>query len=475
MKIHLGWTAFSVIGLFALMLTGPAAAQGTGNNLVVNGGFESGNTGFTTGYAFGNVAPPGTYTIGTNPLSAPGAYPDWCNCADHTAGTGNMMIVNGANSASMPVWEQVVPVTPNTDYTFSYWAAEVDHVSQSVPVLSLRINGTVIGSNMLPTVSPDNGGTWMNYKLTWNSGSSQSADLALFDQNTTTGWNDFALDDICFSTMGCGTAPVVSENDQFVWEGQTYGWYDDGWSGPGCYVVGFAFRRGLGYGGGDGWHGCHPGGRHPHGSTCGGPGQPLCGPTTLCGGPGQAACPYPTSNCGGPGQPLCPPACTTPGSSCAIVLQQNRHPVYVGGHRGGYRGGHTIVRHGGGPHSTSHPTFHARGRVGGGAAHPASHPTFHGGGGGGHRRSDIRLKHDIVLLGHLDNGLGFYRFSYNGSDKVYVGVMAQEVQTVMPAAVARGSDGYLLVDYDRLGIRMQTWNAWVAAGERIPTATSIRH
>src|SRR5437870_5842344 len=26
------------------------------------------------------------------------------------------------------------------------------------------------------------------------------------------------------------------------------------------------------------------------------------------------------------------------------------------------------------------------------------------------RRSDMMLKHDISLLGHLDNGLGFYRF-----------------------------------------------------------------
>ena len=55
-----------------------------------------------------------------------------------------------------------------------------------------------------------------------------------------------------------------------------------------------------------------------------------------------------------------------------------------------------------------------------------------GGMGGGWRwrmrRSDVALKHDIALLGHLDNGLGFYRFSYHGSDKAYVGVMAQEVQ-----------------------------------------------
>ena len=91
----------------------------------------------------------------------------------------------------------------------------------------------------------------------------------------------------------------------------------------------------------------------------------------------------------------------------------------------------------------------------------------HGGGGhGGGHHSDIRLKHDIVMLGRLDNGLGFYRFSYNGSDKAYVGVMAQEVQAVMPEAVVRGSDGYLRVYYERLGLRMQTWNEWVAAGRK---------
>jgi hypothetical protein len=32
------------------------------------------------------------------------------------------------------------------------------------------------------------------------------------------------------------------------------------------------------------------------------------------------------------------------------------------------------------------------------------------------------LKHDITLLGHLENGLGCYRFSCNGSDKPCGGV-----------------------------------------------------
>ena len=91
------------------------------------------------------------------------------------------------------------------------------------------------------------------------------------------------------------------------------------------------------------------------------------------------------------------------------------------------------------------------------------------------RRSDVNLKHDIALIGRLDNGLGFYRFSYNGSDKAYVGVMAQEVQAVVPAAVVRGIDGYLRVDYDRLGLQFQTYDRWVGSGARVPAGAPMQH
>jgi hypothetical protein len=85
---------------------------------------------------------------------------------------------------------------------------------------------------------------------------------------------------------------------------------------------------------------------------------------------------------------------------------------------------------------------------------------------GGGRRSDIRLKHDIVLVGHLNNGLGLYRFSYNGSDKAYVGVIAQEVQQVTPAAVTRGTDGYLRVNYDKLGLKFQSYDQWIQRAQK---------
>jgi hypothetical protein len=85
-------------------------------------------------------------------------------------------------------------------------------------------------------------------------------------------------------------------------------------------------------------------------------------------------------------------------------------------------------------------------------------------GGFGHGRpSDIRLKQDIVPLGRLADGIGIYRFRYKGDDHtLYVGVMAQEVQNVVPGAVSRDRDGFLRVDYDRLDIAFMTWSDYVA-------------
>lgn len=81
--------------------------------------------------------------------------------------------------------------------------------------------------------------------------------------------------------------------------------------------------------------------------------------------------------------------------------------------------------------------------------------------------SDIRLKRDVALIGHLDNGLGLYRYRYLWSDTVYVGVMAQEVALLRPDAVVRDAlDDYLRVDYGRLGLRLMTLPEWNARDQR---------
>ena len=75
--------------------------------------------------------------------------------------------------------------------------------------------------------------------------------------------------------------------------------------------------------------------------------------------------------------------------------------------------------------------------------------------------SDVRLKRDNVLLARLDSGIGLYRYRYVWSDTLYVGVMAQEVMAFVPDAVHLAQDGFLRVDYGRLGLRLLTWDEWL--------------
>jgi len=92
--------------------------------------------------------------------------------------------------------------------------------------------------------------------------------------------------------------------------------------------------------------------------------------------------------------------------------------------------------------------------------------------------AEFVLTRDIVSVGRLDDGLTLYRFRYLWSRELYVGVMAQEVAAVMPQAVTRGSDGYLRVDYARLGLKLETsidrtqygvrWNAPNQSGGDYP-------
>jgi hypothetical protein len=131
------------------------------------------------------------------------------------------------------------------------------------------------------------------------------------------------------------------------------------------------------------------------------------------------------------------------------------------GRPGGFGGGGAAMRGGGGFRGGGGGGF--RGGGGGGMRR----------GGGGGRRSDMRLKHDIVLLGRLDDGLGYYRFVYNGGHTEYVGVMAQEVQTVAPEAVTYEADGYLRVSYDLLGLPFETYRQWLATGAHFPSVKPV--
>lgn len=65
--------------------------------------------------------------------------------------------------------------------------------------------------------------------------------------------------------------------------------------------------------------------------------------------------------------------------------------------------------------------------------------------------SDRRLKKGITRIGTLANGLPVYTFEYIWGGGQQVGVMADEVEKVLPDAVVTGPDGYKLVNYSMLG------------------------
>lgn len=170
----------------------------TSGQLVTNGNFESGNTGFTS--AYGAVSAPGN----SNKLVPEGLYAVDTNANNyHTnfagkgrGGSGRFMIINGATLAGQTIWSQTVNITPNTNYNFSTWITSVNATSPAQ--LRFEINGTLLG----PVIAaPSTVGTWVQFNTSWNSGSATSAVISIVNENAAAGGNDYGLDDISFTTV----------------------------------------------------------------------------------------------------------------------------------------------------------------------------------------------------------------------------------------------------------------------------------
>ncbi len=82
------------------------------------------------------------------------------------------------------------------------------------------------------------------------------------------------------------------------------------------------------------------------------------------------------------------------------------------------------------------------------------------------RPSDGRLKEDVKLVKTLDTGVNIYSYRYLGDDRVFLGVIAQEVLEIpqLADAVVTGPDGYYRVDYAKLGIAVPNEQAMQDAG-----------
>lgn len=64
--------------------------------------------------------------------------------------------------------------------------------------------------------------------------------------------------------------------------------------------------------------------------------------------------------------------------------------------------------------------------------------------------SDRRTKTDIRHVFTLDNGLPVYEFLYKNSNDIQIGVMADEVENLLPEALGPEIDGYKTVNYNKV-------------------------
>lgn len=172
-----------------------------GDNQIVNGDFEQGDTGFTTSYALGTGGPwglvsnAGTYAITTSPNLA---HNNFAVCQDHTPTPGTkMMVVNGSGNPGSNVWCQTVPVQSYTEYQFGAWVANALNET-NVAQLQFSINGATIGNVFTTTSTSCN---WQQFFQVWNSAGSNSANICVVNQNTSNGGNDFLIDDISFKPI----------------------------------------------------------------------------------------------------------------------------------------------------------------------------------------------------------------------------------------------------------------------------------
>lgn len=208
-----------------------------GPNLVVNGDFSNGNSGFTTTYLYRlNNTTEGEYFVSPFPRNWNIAL-DACNQPNGTS--GNMLLVNGVPEPNKLVWSQQINVQPGKTYDFGLFITALYPVNPAL--LQFSINNTIVGDSIQANDQPCN---WKQFTTTWNAGGNTKAVISIVNRNTEVQGNDFALDNITFREINfeidsirisMGTASIKVTKDTAACRGSsvqlkaegaaTYSWF----------------------------------------------------------------------------------------------------------------------------------------------------------------------------------------------------------------------------------------------------------
>ncbi|WP_293873005.1 SprB repeat-containing protein, partial [Flavobacterium sp.] len=182
-------------------------------NLLSNPGFETGGSGvgFVTngaGYTqlnapFSGTTITGNFAIANNPKLVNTA--NFISEGDHTSGNGKMLIIDGNTTAGSPrFWKAgntgtgVAGLTIGTTYRFSYWIKSVSNLGSPADIAILITGGTALltsGTTLAPIPSL----SWRQVIYTFVA-TATTATIELWNSNTTTAGNDFAVDDFMLTS-----------------------------------------------------------------------------------------------------------------------------------------------------------------------------------------------------------------------------------------------------------------------------------
>lgn len=157
--------------------------------------FSGGNPVAGTGYTLvplGSFTGPSQYRVVANPAAA--FTNGYSSYFDHTLGTaaGQMMYFDGASSP-IAIWQNDFTLEAGQSYTFSFWGSAGN--SANVPTLSLRIDGTGVGTPLAVTDAQ-----WSLFTYTFVPATSGLRTFSIVNLQTVGFGNDGAIDDILLTT-----------------------------------------------------------------------------------------------------------------------------------------------------------------------------------------------------------------------------------------------------------------------------------
>lgn len=201
------------IAVLAGLLVLPFAVQA---NMITNGNFEAGNTGFMTTYGYIDYdlsdplfgTPPGTpasafgqgmYDEGTYTITnvQPGVWHnEWRNDVDMT-GHGWYMLFNGSTDGTSNAWSQnVAGLVIGQQYQLSFDLFTAFALDTENANLNISVGGSNVGSVMAPSGAAQ----WQN--LTFNFTYAGGSDLiSILNVETAATGNDFGIDNISLNPV----------------------------------------------------------------------------------------------------------------------------------------------------------------------------------------------------------------------------------------------------------------------------------